>query len=63
MLKCWNHSIKIRNYAVNYYLNLEEIPWHTGLMKIKTSFVFKKQKNVQNGINLRVFSAWLIVSS
>ena len=42
MLKCWNDSITTRNYAVPYYLNLEEVPWHLGLIKIEKYQKFSK---------------------
>ena len=65
MLQGWNHSITTRNYAVNYYQTAEEVPWHLGLIKLKKSQKFLKslKKLVTIGINLRVFSERLFVSS
>ena len=43
MLKFWNHSISIRNYAVNYYETQYEVTWHLGLTDFeKLANIFKK---------------------
>ena len=45
MFKSWSHSYTTRNYAVNYYKTLEQIPWHLGLKEIKKNDKnFKKLK-------------------
>ena len=35
MLNCWTHSTTTRNYAVNYYKTLEEVPKHLGMKELK----------------------------
>ena len=34
-LKCWNHSTTTKNYAVNFYKTLKEVPWHLGVKELK----------------------------
>ena len=61
MLKCWNHSITPRYYAVTFFKNVEEVPWHKGLLKIKNVKNFKKLKKMCKIVNICVFLAngWL----
>ena len=35
ILKCSNHSITTRNYAVTYNKTIEEVPWQLGLKELK----------------------------
>ena len=64
MLKCWNHSTTTRNNAVNYYQNLEEVPWHLGLKELKEMTKFSKSlKIVKISIKLSVFGDGLFERS
>ena len=46
MLKCWNHSITIRNNAETYYQTLEKVRWHLGLIKNKCQKFSKSLKKI-----------------
>ena len=56
MLKCWDNSTTIRNYAVTYYKTLDEIPWNLGQKELQKWQKFQKaQKNCANKYKIARF--------